>query len=254
MAPSADLSAEGVGTTPAYAPLNSLAMASGAFLTEDQVRSDAQIVVLGSTLAGALFGRGEAIGHTVRVKGQPLRVTGLLAPKNGSGFGSVDDRAFVPIGTAQRRLFGARTPDGNDFPVSSIALSAVRSEDIGAIQSRVSGVLRERHRLKADGSGDDFQVIDQSSILGTLTTITTLFTAFLAAVAGVSLVVGGTGIMNIMLVSVTERTREIGLRKAAGAGGPDILNGYDVWQVIDSVEGRPYDGGEQRRIGRKIDT
>ncbi|HEX9441041.1 MAG TPA: FtsX-like permease family protein, partial [Roseiflexaceae bacterium] len=196
-----------------------------------------QVVVLGANLAKDLFGSGQAVGQTVRVKGQALLVIGVLASKGGGGFGSVDDRAFVPISLAQQRLFGGRTPDGNSYRISNIALSAINSTDMTSIQTRVSALLRERHHLKADGSADDFRFFNQTELLSSLTTVTSLLTAFLAAVAGISLLVGGIGIMNIMLVSVTERTREIGLRKAVGARGQDILMQFLVEALVISLAG-----------------
>ncbi|HMQ31134.1 MAG TPA: FtsX-like permease family protein [Chloroflexaceae bacterium] len=149
----------------------------------------------------------------------------------------MDDQAFVPITVAQQRLFGARTPDGNGYLVSSITLSVDSSEQIDYVQGRVERLLRERHGLATDGSEDDFSVLNQASFLSTLTTITTLFTLFLGAVAAISLLVGGIGIMNIMLVSVTERTREIGLRKVVGARGRDILLQFVVEALTLSLTG-----------------
>ncbi|MFZ1467155.1 MAG: ABC transporter permease [Anaerolineae bacterium] len=223
VAAAADKNANVVGVTPAYQTVNALALTQGSFLTEDQVRSVAPVVVLGSNLAQDLFGSGEAVGQTVRIKNQTLRVIGVLTPKGGGAFGSVDDRAFVPISVAQQRLFGGRTPDGKSYQVSAITLAAQNSEDLPAIQQRVTALLRDRHQAKADGSADDFSIMNQASFLSTLSTITTLLTVFLAAIAGISLLVGGIGIMNIMLVSVTERTREIGLRLAIGALEREVL-------------------------------
>ena len=237
VAPAADKTATVIGTTRDYQVLNSLTLTSGTFLDDAQVRSATPVVVLGANLANSLFGKGQALGQTIRVNDQTLRVVGVLAPKGGGGFGSVDDYALIPISFAHQRFPGVRTPDGNSFRVSVISLSVTRSEDMNAVQARAVALLRERHHLKSDGSADDFQVLNQAALLSTLGTITTLLTAFLAAIAGISLLVGGIGIMNIMLVSVTERTREIGLRKAVGARSQDILLQFIVEAVVISLAG-----------------
>lgn len=237
VAPAADTQATITGITPDYQVINNLKLTTGSFITQEQVGGSSLSIVLGNTLAQTLFGTGQAVGQAVRIKGQTLQVVGVLATKGGGGFGSVDDQAFVPITTAQRQLFGGRTPDGNSWRVSSIGLSAINSSDIDAIQSRITTLLRERHHLAVDGSDDDFQFFNQAELLSSLSTITTLLTAFLASVAGISLLVGGIGIMNIMLVSVTERTREIGLRKAVGARGRDILLQFIVEALAISLGG-----------------
>jgi putative ABC transport system permease protein len=237
VAPAADKNATVTGVTATYQPINNITLASGSFISEDQVRGANTVVVLGNTLAKDLFGSGQAIGQNVRIKDQTLRVIGVLNLKGSSGFGSVDDQALVPITVAQQRLFGARTPDGNGWQVSSIGISVTNSNDIDSVQARISALLRDRHNLASDGKEDDFEMMNQASILSTLTTITTLLTAFLAAVAGISLLVGGIGIMNIMLVSVTERTREIGLRKAVGARPSDILTQFVVEALVISLVG-----------------
>jgi putative ABC transport system permease protein len=238
VAPAADKNTTVTGVTAAYQPINSLTMTSGSFIDESAVRGASPVVVLGSNLAKDLFGSGAAVGQTVRIKDRALRVIGVLAEKGGGGFGvSVDDQALVPITVAQQRLFGARTPDGNGWRVSAITVSVYNSDDIDAVQARIAAALRERHQLSADGTENDFQMLNQASFLSTLTTITSLLTAFLAAVAGISLLVGGIGIMNIMLVSVTERTREIGLRKAVGARSRDILLQFVVEALVISLAG-----------------
>jgi putative ABC transport system permease protein len=238
VAPAADKYATIAGTTPTFFAMQDLRAASGSLFDESQNRAGESVAVLGTNLAKDLFGNGTAVGQTVRIKDQTLRVVGVLAAKGGGGMGgSVDDQLFAPISFVQQRLFGARTPDGNSYRVAYILLSARNGGDVQAIQDRITILLRERHHLKADGSSDDFQIMNQASFLSTLNSITSIFTAFLAAIAGISLLVGGIGIMNIMLVSVTERTKEIGLRKAVGARGQDILLQFIVEALVVSVTG-----------------
>jgi putative ABC transport system permease protein len=237
VAPAADKSATITGIVPVYQQIDSLTMASGQFINEGHISGVNKVVVLGNTLATDMFGSGQAIGQTVRIEGQVFRVIGVLNAKGSSGFGSVDDQALIPLSVAQRDLFGGRTPDGNGWRVSQIRVKVINTDDIASIEQRVENLLRERHSLNIDGTEDDFQIINPSSFLSTLTTITTLMTFFLAAVAGISLLVGGIGIMNIMLVSVTERTREIGLRKAVGARPQDILMQFIVEALVLSTIG-----------------
>jgi putative ABC transport system permease protein len=237
VAPAADTNATVTGVTAAYYTISNLKLASGAFLTDDQVNGAEGVVVLGNTLAKTLFGTGTAVGQTVRIAGHTLRVIGVLEAKGSGGFGSVDDQALVPISVAQQQLFGARTPDGNGWKVSVIQISVTNSADIDTVQARIEALLRERHNLASDGSKDDFRVMNQASLLSSLSTVTALLTYFLASIAGISLLVGGIGIMNIMLVSVTERTREIGLRKAVGARPRDILLQFVVEALVISLAG-----------------
>jgi len=237
VAPAADTTATVTGVTAAYQPINNLTLAAGSFITDDQVQGVDGVVVLGNTLASELFGTGTAVGQTVHINSQTLRVIGVLNLKGSGGFGSVDDEALVPITLAQKVLFGARTPDGNNWKVSSIQISVNNSQDMASVQARISALLRERHNVKTDGSADDFQIQNQASFLTTLQGVTTVLTGFLAAVGGISLIVGGIGIMNIMLVSVTERTREIGLRKAVGARPVDIMLQFVVEALVISLAG-----------------
>mgnify|MGYP003603786460 CR=1 FL=1 len=235
VAPAADKRAQVVGTTRSYFALQALTPAAGTLFQDSQ--GGEGTAVLGASLAKNLFGSGTAVGQTIRIKDQTLRVIGVLAPKGGNVMGSPDDQLYAPISFVQERLFGARTPDGSGYQVNSIQLSVTNAADIPAVLDRVTLLLRQRHGLKADGSADDFSVMNQASLLDTLTSVTTLLTVFLAAIAGISLLVGGIGIMNIMLVSVTERTHEIGLRKAVGARGRDILLQFVVEAVVISVLG-----------------
>lgn len=237
VAPAADKNVSIVGTVAAYATLNNYKIASGSWFDDAQAYDGASVIVLGANVAKDLFGSGQAVGQTVRLNGQPLRVIGVLAELGGGGFGSADDNAYMPITYVQQRFANMRTADGNKYRVSSITLSVTKADDITAVQGRISALLRERHHVNSDGTEDDFNIISQAAFLTTLNTITSLLTAFLAAVAGISLLVGGIGIMNIMLVSVTERTREIGLRKAVGARGQDILFQFLVEAVVLSLTG-----------------
>lgn len=237
IAPAADVNASVVGTTAPYLIVNNITMSTGSFLSDEQVRSGSPVIVLGANVATDLFGSGQAVGQTVRVKGQGMHVIGVMEAKGGGGFGSVDDQVIVPITVAQQRLFGGRAVTGGGYLVSTITISAINREEMEAIQGRVGALLRERHKLALDGSEDDFNILSQDAFLSALTTITTMMTVFLAAVAGISLVVGGIGIMNIMLVTVTERTREIGLRKAVGARAQDILLQFVVEAVVLSLVG-----------------
>lgn len=233
VAPAADTGVTVVGVEPVYLEIHSLSLESGGFLNDSHVRGASNVVVLGHTVAQDLFGSGEAVGQAVRIKDQRFRVIGVLNEKGSSGPGaSADDQAFVPITVAQQRLFGARTPDGNDWLVSTIALSVPDVDNIDRVEQALETTLRDQHNLAADGSEDDFNILNQASLLDTLSTITDILTIFLGAVAAISLLVGGIGIMNIMLVSVSERTREIGLRKAVGARGRDILLQFVVEAVV----------------------
>jgi putative ABC transport system permease protein len=235
VAPAASTSASVVGTTPAYASISSLTLAEGAFFSEDQVRSASPVIVLGDGLKTTLFGSGEAIGQTVRVNGQSLEVIGVLTAQG--GLNSADGNGLVPITLLQQRLGGDRTPDGNSYVISAIMMTARSQADIPLIEARINLLLRQKHSLAADGSEDDFAVTNMASIMEQASSILNTLTVFLSAIAGISLLVGGIGIMNIMLVSVTERTREIGLRKAVGARGSDILLQFIVEALVISLLG-----------------
>jgi putative ABC transport system permease protein len=214
-----------MGVTPEYIEVRNYTIAQGEGISAAQVTASSAVVVLGDTTAANLFGDSSlAVGQSVRINGQPFRVIGVLAAKGGSGFGSQDDLALVPITTAQTKLFGAnRNVRGGQRSISSINVQIASQSVSDQAVAEISQVLRERHHVTFQ---DDFTVSSQQDILNTANQVTGVLTLFLGGVAAISLLVGGIGIMNIMLVSVTERTREIGLRKAVGARKRDILSQF----------------------------
>lgn len=205
------------GVTPDYAFVRNYNLTEGEFINSEQVLGNASVVLLGPDVAQKLFDRVDGIvGESVRIEGQPFRVIGILESKGGGSFGSQDNVIMVPFSTAQSRLI-RRTRDRVDV----IYISSINAESVNLVSDEVAQILRSRHR-SAIGA-DDFTIFSQQDFVETATTITGIFTIFLGGIAAISLLVGGIGIMNIMLVSVTERTREIGLRKALGARKRDIL-------------------------------
>jgi putative ABC transport system permease protein len=226
-----------IGVKPAYFTVHNITLGEGDFITDDNVTGMANLAVLGANVAGTLFPGDDALGQSLRINGQSFKVAGVLAAKGGTGFGSTDDAVMVPLSTAQRKLFGGRAIRGGAALLSSIAVQAKDSDSVTAALDEVTQTLRTQHSLPSSGTEDDFSVINQQDILNSVASTTQTLTLFLGAIAAISLIVGGIGILNIRLVSVRERTREIGLRKALGAREGDILTQFMIEALTISLIG-----------------
>jgi putative ABC transport system permease protein len=225
------------GTTEDYPTVRNFNPANGDFFTRQNVDGRSRVVVLGSTVATNLFGDLDPIGESVRISlfgrpGSTFRVIGVMETKGGTGFGNQDDQVFVPLSTYHTRLAPARTVRGS-YQVSTINVQVADAAVMQDAVQNIGQLLRQRHRVNQD----DFTIQSQEDFLNTAAQVTGIMTVLLGAIAGISLVVGGIGIMNIMLVSVTERTREIGIRKAVGAKRRDILLQFLVEATVVSLLG-----------------
>jgi putative ABC transport system permease protein len=219
-----------LGVTADYTQVRNQEVTSGRYLTAADNQEQAHVVVLGSELTADLFDGENPVGLSVRINGEPFQVIGVLKETGGFGRNSPDMQAFVPIEVAQGRLFNADRYRG-EYTVSSIYVQVISQDQTDAAQHQIETTLRLRHNLRAD-QDDDFGIFDQASLLETIADVSQTLTVFLGAIGAISLLVGGIGIMNIMLVSVTERTREIGLRKAVGAHDNDILLQFLVEALV----------------------
>ncbi len=218
------------GTTPDFLAVRNFTMASGSFFTNSDDTARARVAVIGQTVATNLFGGAGAVGKTIRINKAPFRVVGVLASKGQSSMGQdQDDMILVPLATAQDRLMGITY-------LNNISIQAKNAEVINKVQEDVTTLLRSRHHL-ATGVENDFTVRNLTALMATMTETTSTITLLLGNIAAISLLVGGIGIMNIMLVSVTERTREIGIRKALGATFRNVLMQFIIEAVAISVTG-----------------
>ena len=214
------------GTTSAFPQVRDYQIAEGSFFSDDDVTSRHRVVVLGPTVVANLFGSTDPIGQTIKISRQSFRVIGVFAPKGGTGFGSQDNVVVAPITTVWAYLTGSRGK-----VISQIVASASSPSTVTLAETEITTILMERHQI-SDATQADFQLQSQQDILTQATSIATALTLVLGAIAGISLVVGGIGIMNIMLVTVTERTREIGIRKAIGARRRDILAQFLIEAMV----------------------
>jgi putative ABC transport system permease protein len=224
------------GVTPTFQDVRQWYPSEGRFIDETDLTTAARVATLGKTIVKNLFGEDvDPVGQTIRINNIPFKVIGVMEERGGGPFGDADEVIFIPITTAQTRLAQARTTDGS-YLVSVIYAQAISEERITTAQREMEVLLSERHNIEFRDE-EDFQVVTQDQVLSVVGNVLGLLTVFLGLIAGISLVVGGIGIMNIMLVSVTERTREIGLRKAVGARYQDILLQFLIESIVMSIIG-----------------
>lgn len=219
------------GVTEEYATVRNVNIAEGVFITAGQVRTLAKVAVIGPDVATAIFGEGasSSIGKKLRIAETDFTVIGVTVPRGGTGFGSSDDVIYIPISTAQQFF------TGNEY-LSNINIQVKNDADMNTASDAVKTTLLASHRI-IDATRADFSIMNQADIVSTASSVTGVFTTLLGAVAGISLLVGGIGIMNMMLTTVTERTREIGLRKAIGAEGADIRKQFLYEAIVLTFSG-----------------
>lgn len=203
------------GVVPDYTIVRNVTVENGSFISQENVNNRSKVAVIGPTTGTDLFGTDDPVGQSIRINGIEFKVIGITKSKGGSGFNNQDDAIYIPLSSAQLFLIG------DSSYVTNLSISATDAEVMTDIQAQITALLLARHKIK-DPAYPDFNVLNQADIVSAASSVTSTFTLLLGAVAGISLVVGGIGIMNMMLTTVTERTREIGLRKAIGAKAKNI--------------------------------
>jgi putative ABC transport system permease protein len=224
------------GVTEDYLSVHTYDVESGRNITAADRSKQSQVAVVGATIVSDYYSGSSPIGKTLKINNATFTIVGTLKSKGSSGFDNQDEVIFIPLETGYGKLFGSNAVQNGEKVVNTIAVSASSADTVDSVSAQITFVLRHQHHLKVDAS-DDFRVQNQAELLSTLSSVTTTLTAFLGAIAALSLLVGGIGIMNITLVSVSERTREIGLRKAVGARKDHILFQFLVETTTLSVSG-----------------
>jgi putative ABC transport system permease protein len=224
-----DTNTQIIGTTTNYQEVRNINIEYGVFFNESQIKNSSKVAVLGPTTKDTLFGDEDVLGKTVRINNIVFSIIGVTEAKGGSGFSNSDDVVYIPYTTAGHYL------TGNEY-LSQINIGAKDESDMTSIQENIQSILMKRHKL-TNQSNLDFSITNQSDIIKTASSVTETFTILLAAVASISLIVGGIGIMNMMLTNVTERTREIGLRKAVGAKKKDINTQFLIEAIFVTLLG-----------------
>jgi len=217
-----------IGTTPGYPTVRAYSMWVGTFLSQASIDNNLRVAVIGATTADNLGLDGSSIGSTISIGGLPFELIGIMQPKGGTGFNNPDDEVLIPVSTARELFVGTNS-------VRSVGVSAASADQIDTVSGEITALLEQRHGIT--NGVDDFSITTQAQLLGTVSGVSDVLTILLAGIASISLLVGGIGIMNIMLVSVRERTREIGIRKAIGARGRDILSQFLVEALFLSLAG-----------------
>lgn len=217
------------GTMPDFVDINNFTLAEGRYFNDREIKLFKKVAILGTTVKDELFGEGVAVGKNIRIEGHNFRIIGVMEPKGQTSWRDPDDQVFVPVTTSQKRLFT------QDF-VNDVYIQVESIGEIPSVKESVGKLLRARHRIP-EGVESDFNIRDYTEFIQTWRETTQTFTALLAGIAAVSLLVGGIGVMNIMLVSVTERTREIGIRMAVGARRKDILGQFLIETLVITVTG-----------------